>query len=254
MSGRIIVTPFNSQNLLEEKVDLLDELITGFNLAPHQLISIILKDDAKANISLENAFWGFAPSWTKPEDFKKTNFSISLEQTKSSDYKSLVRTVKKDGKKIPIEHFQKPCLVPVTGFLKWKDLATRDSSDTKGVKAKYPKSKKIVFAIRKEANFMFFLAGIWTRYIYDIDFSFQNSFALVNTKATGALSEISPRMPIILDKNSGLEWLKTKDLKNFKASSQTLEFYQVANKINSPENNFKELLTPTSSRFKAQIQ
>lgn len=251
MSGRIIVTPFNSQNLLEEKVDLLDNLVTGFNLAPHQLISIILKDDAKANMSLENAFWGFAPSWTKTENFKNTNFSISLEQTKASDYESLVRIVKKDGKKIPIKHFQKPCLVPVTGFLKWKNLV---DSDAKITKAKYPKAKKLVFAIRKEANFMFFLAGIWTRYIYDIDLSFQNSFALVNVKATGALSEISPRMPIILDKKSGLDWLKTKDLKNFKAPSQTVEFYQVTSIINSPKENFKELLTPIGHRFKAQTQ
>lgn len=249
MSGRIIVTPFNMQNLLSEKVDLIDNLKTGFNLAPYQMISIILKDEDKQNFSLENAFWGFSPSWVKLEDLQKTNFSISIENIKPADYTSLVRKVKKNGKQVPIIHFQKPCLIPVTGFFKWKNsqIKTLASKDKK-----YTKSEKIVFAIRKEANFMFYLAGIWTRYIYELDFSFQNSFALVNTKSNGALSQISERMPIILDKDSGLEWMQTNDLQNFKPTSQDVEFYQVSNLINSSKNNYKELLEPVGIRFKTE--
>lgn len=268
MTGRIIVTPFNTQDILEEKVDLLNNLITGFNLAPHQLISIILQDERKENFSLENAFWGFSPSWTNPQDFAKTNFSVAIENIKPASYETLVRTVKKNGKKIPIKHFQKPCLVPVTGFFKWQKLENQTLQNQAMTKQKSEKNLtktenthkltkdsnfgKQIFAIRKESNFMFYLAGIWTSYIHEIDFSCQNSFTLVNTKVNGALEQISQRMPLILDKNSGLEWLKTEELNCFKAPKQELEIYKVSKLVNSPQNNSKEILEPISARFRIE--
>lgn len=256
MSGRLIITPFNTQNLLDEKVEVIDALKTGFNLPPYQILSIIIKDEEKSSFSLEDAFWGFSPSWTEAQNFNKTNFSISMQKIKDADYKSFVRQIKKDGKKTSIYHFQKPCLIPVTGFLKWSltgENKTKEQKSTRTNSKNFNKEKKLVFAIRKESNLMFYLAGIWTRYIFDIDFSFQNSFALVNKQISGVASQISSSMPLVLDKQSGLEWLKTKDLKNFKPPSAKMQIYQVSNLINSPKNNKKEILEAIGERFEIEF-
>lgn len=75
------------------------------------------------------------------------------------------------------------CLVPTTGFYEWKKVGSR----------------KTPHFIRVKYENYFALAGLWDHW-KDPKGEEIKSFTIITTKANDVLSEIHPRMPVILRK------------------------------------------------------
>jgi len=127
------------------------------------------------------------------------------------------------------------CIVPASAFYEWRQT----------------KEGKQPYAIRMRDDGLFGMAGLhdhWEKDGEEID-----SFSIVVTDANALISNIHDRMPVILREEDYDRWLDT-ELQDIKAVSkllvpfddQKIHYYPVSRDVNSPGNNYPELLTAIS--------
>lgn len=220
MSGRLIVTPYNVEQELGQTIVEMNSLRTGFNLAPTNTLSILRWQDK--HITQDDAFWSFTPSWMKQLD--------------EAPY--LLRSEKLASSPMYQESFKKQrCLLIVTGYYVWVTLS----------RGKHP------FAIRRQHNRPFFLAGLWTRYPVAPGRAY-DSFGLISVEADPWLARLTPRVPLKLSATNALEWLnpKTPEKRLFELVDQKddeLEAYPVSQLVNDPANQSSLVTSPISARL-----
>jgi putative SOS response-associated peptidase YedK len=124
------------------------------------------------------------------------------------------------------------CLVPATAFYEWKTLDT---------KTKQP------YAIGLTNADMFAFAGLWDAW-KDEQANWLQSFSIVTTEANELMSQIYPRMPVILHARDYDRWLDREVtdqppvdlLRPFE--SESMEMHRANSKVGNVRNNGPEML------------
>jgi len=219
MSGRLIISPYNIELEAGQPVELMSDIVTGFNLAPCRQLSILRQRTHK--LTLDQAFWSFTPSWMKQLD--------------QAPY--IIRSDKLSSSPMFKESWQKRrCLLPVTGYYIWVQMTRR----------------KQAFAIRREHNRPFFLAGIWTRYPVTAN-RYYDTFGLISTPAGSWLGKLTPRTPLAINHSDIDSWLQASTPESqlerlLTPDSVALECYPVSNLVNDPANQTSQVASPIAER------
>lgn len=160
--------------------------------------------------------WGLVPSWAKDPAIgnKMINARVETVDEKPSYRASFKR---------------KRCIIPASGFFEWH-TQTREPY--------YFSPKDMVFSF----------AGLWDKWASP-DGSELLSCTIITTEANRTLQPIHNRMPVILDREALDTWLSdTSDTPLLKSLlvpyDGKLEAWPVSKKVNSPANNFAEILEP----------
>ena len=194
------------------------EISPRYNIAPTQEVPIVVNENGNKVVMMR---FGLIPSWTKE---KKTKYSLINARAETVAKKPMFRRLLGKHR----------CLVPTTGFYEWKKVGSR----------------KVPYFIRLKDEKYFALAGLWEHW-KDPKREEIRSFTIVTTKANDVLSEIHPRMPVILRKEDEGLWLSDQVLSNKELErlfrpfpSGLMASYPVSSSVNSVKNDTEELITP----------
>lgn len=196
------------------------EMDENFNVAPSQIMPVIVDDNGKNKI--EEMRWGLVPFWSKTPTVKFSSINARGETVASS---SVYRE--------PFKRHR--CLIPATGFYEWKKLS----------------DSKIPYLIRVKSEEIFSLAGLFDIW-KDVEGKEFPSYTIITTRPNKIMEDIHNRMPVILPKDEEQIWLDPKatptELENLLIpySDKDMEAYTVSTAVNSPRNNNPELLKPFS--------
>jgi putative SOS response-associated peptidase YedK len=165
--------------------------------------------------------FGLIPSWSKE---KKTRYSLINARAETVAEKPMFRRLLGKHR----------CLVPTTGFYEWKKIGSR----------------KVPYFIRLKDEKYFALAGLWDHWKGPKGEEIR-SFTIITTKANDVLSEIHPRMPVILRKEDEGLWLSDQVLSDSDLERLFQPFpsglmisYPVSSSVNSVKNDTEELVAP----------
>lgn len=158
-----------------------------YNAQPTNLLPIITSADPD---ELSYFHWGINPSFTKSKGVSHKLLFAPVEEIASKA--SQRRSIK-----------QQRCIIPADSFYDWKDVGKRE---------------QIPYRFYLQNNSLFSIAGIWD--VFETDEGEQvNTFMMITTKANPDVSDISSRMPAILNDDLLLEWLN-----NSNTSESILEY------------------------------
>jgi putative SOS response-associated peptidase YedK len=194
------------------------EISPRYNIAPTQEVPIIVNEEGNRVVMMR---FGLIPSWSKE---KKTRYSLINARAETVAKKPMFRRLLGKHR----------CLVPTTGFYEWKKIG----------------SSKSPYFIRLKDEKYFALAGLWDHW-KDPKGEEIRSFTIITTKANDLLSEIHPRMPVILRKEDEKLWLNDRILTDKELEglfrpfpSGLMASYPVSSSVNSVKNDRKELVAP----------
>ena len=218
MPGRLIVTPFNTDTLLDEPLVVRQPLITSYNLPPRGFVSVIRQ--GVVDIELCEGYWGYSPQWLKV--LENSPYSARVE---SLNEKAMFKDALKSR-----------CLIPVSGYYEWQQ---------------YTRHKR-PFAIRRSENRTFLLAGIMTRYATS-EATGYDTFALLTLPSNQMIGNISERMPVVIAKEAAADWLTPEsDPQPYLQvpDNDYLDYYPVAPLVNNPVNRSRMVAEPSGHRFR----
>ena len=194
------------------------KLVPRFNIAPSQLVPIVISGSENKAIMMK---WGLVPFWAK--DPKIGNRMINA-RAETVSTKPAFRTSFK----------RKRCLVPTTGFYEWKRA----------------KAGKIPHYIHMKDDSYFAFAGLYDRWKTP-EGGDLFTFTIVTTEANALMAKIHNRMPVILDASDEELWISKEPLSEADSqrilvpySSRGLEAYEVSKAVNSPVNDSEGLIEP----------
>lgn len=216
MCGRYGFTIKDDKEILNRfEIESLDfELKSNYNVAPTQEMPIVERHSPN---SLKLRKWGIFPS------FMNGGMLINAQSEKLA--------TSGVWKKAFLEN---RCIVPASFFYEWKKL-----SDGKQPYLIKPKNQKL-----------FGFAGIIVKY-HDKEKKEKEGYIIITTTPNSLMEEIHNRMPVILRKEDEEDWLNPDNAETDKLLSlltpypaNNMEAYPVSTLVNSPKNNFPELLKP----------
>jgi len=162
-----------------------------------------------------------SPSWSKE---KKTRYSLINARAETVAKKPMFRRLLGKHR----------CLVPTTGFYEWKKIGNRKSP----------------YFIRLKDEKYFALAGLWDHW-KDPKGEEIRSFTIITTKANDVLSEIHPRMPVILRREDEGLWMSDQVLTGKELErlfrpfpSGLMTSYPVSSSVDSVKNDREDLIAP----------
>lgn len=225
MCGRYGFVP--TDNFLEKyHIDL--PLFPKYNAAPGNLMPVIVNEDGK-NI-VKTMKWGLIPFWAK-------------------DPKIGYRTINARAEDIDIKpSFRKPfksqrCLVPASGFYEWQ---------------KTDADKSIPYYIHLKSEPVFSFAGLFDIW-KDVEGYPINTFTIITTTPNDLVIPIHDRMPVILPEKKEELWSDNtiSDTKKILSllkpyQAKEMERYQVSTLVNSPQNDYADLIKKVSGEVVQQ--
>jgi putative SOS response-associated peptidase YedK len=155
--------------------DSLPDCNTGWNIAPGQQISAVIRQ--KGQNIIESFLWGLIPSWAK--DPSIGNKLINARAESIHERPSFRDAFKK-----------KRCLIIVDGFYEWKKEGKR----------------KIPLYFYLKSGKPFGLAGLHESWMSP-DRKQINTCTIITTQANSLISPIHDRMPVIIPKAQEKIWL-----------------------------------------------
>ncbi|MAX20524.1 MAG: hypothetical protein CL709_11940 [Chloroflexi bacterium] len=198
--------------------------VPSFNIAPTQEVLTVTNDGSENRPELMR--WGLVPSWAK--DPKIGNRMINARSETLAEKPSFRTAFKR-----------RRCLIPADGFYEWK----REG------KAKKP------MLITANPGGLFAFAGLWETWKQPDD-SWLLTCAIITTSANEFMKSIHDRMPVILPRESEASWLDPEEQDTAMLSelllpydSDRMEAYEVSTLVNSPRNNFPEVIEPVATLF-----
>ena len=225
MCGRFTLTA--DQDSFEDRFSLTGfdlGWVPSFNIAPTQEVLTVTNDGSENRPELMR--WGLVPSWTK--DPKIGNRMINARSETLTEKPSFRTAFKR-----------RRCLIPADGFYEWK----REG------KAKKP------MLITANPGGLFAFAGLWETWKQP-DGSWLLTCAIITTSANEFMTSIHDRMPVILPRESEASWLDPEEQDTTMLSelllpydSDRMEAYEVSTLVNSPRNNFPEVIEPVATLF-----
>lgn len=188
-----------------------------YNASPTQQLPVISNRDSE---KLSFFRWGLIPFWAKdPAIGNKMINARSETLSEKPSFKNLLKS--------------KRCLVLSDGFYEWQKTA----------------EKKIPQCIRLKDNELFAYAGLWDQW-KDAEGKIVQTFTIITCEPNQLMSPIHNRMPVILRKEDEKLWLddnfKSEDAKRILSPYHTelMHSYEVSKLVNSPGNNFEEIILP----------
>ena len=194
-------------------------LTASYNITPSQAV-LVARLNQQQQRELAALRWGLVPGWSKGPDNRYSMINARAETVAS---KPAYRNAFK----------RRRCLFAVDGFYEWK---RQDN-------AKQP------YYIHMAGDEPFAMAGLW-EYWQGADGSVIESCAVITTTPNELMADIHDRMPVILAPDDYATWLdhnQTPDqlLKPYPA--ELMDAYPISTAVNSPKNNYAELLTPLAA-------
>ena len=197
------------------------ELFGRYNLAPSQLVPIIIAPDGRRR--LLPARWGFRPLWAHYGKIAPTHVRAELVVTRQV-FRDTLRFTR--------------CLVPADGFYEWKSIP--------GQRRKQP------YYFRLKGGTFFTFAGLYTPPHPEEDIP--ATFAIITSTANEMAAPVHRRMPVILDPSDERRWLNpffvtpTDVLRCLlPLPAQRMEAYRVSTLASSPQNERSQLMQPVST-------
>lgn len=225
MCGRFTLTA--DQDSFEDRFSLTGfdlGWVPSFNIAPTQEVLTVTNDGSENRPELMR--WGLVPSWAK--DPKIGNRMINARSETLTEKPSFRTAFKR-----------RRCLIPADGFYEWK----REG------KAKKP------MLITANPGGLFAFAGLWETWKQP-DGSWLLTCAIITTSANEFMTSIHGRMPVILPREFEASWLDPEEQDTAMLSelllpydSDRMEGYEVSTLVNSPRNNFPEVIEPVATLF-----
>lgn len=219
MCGRF--AQFSPVSLLKEAFDIRVvkcDPVQSYNVAPLQDVLAVVYSGERI---LTKFFWGILPRIGKKEIKPPLLINARFE------------TVAEKPSFREAYRFRR-CLIPADGFYEWKKAGTQ----------------KEPWFFKVQSNLPFAFAGIWEKMI-EKEEPIRCTFAIITTEATGPLSEIHNRMPVILNKKVYGNWLNPdeNDPKSLKEIIQEgaisgINGYPISRRINSVSNNGPSCIAP----------
>jgi putative SOS response-associated peptidase YedK len=196
-----------------------DYFEADYNITPGSLRLIVMQEQGERQ--LEQAQWGLIPSEADEERAGREHFAFPTEEVS-------------ENKKYAESFEKRRCLVPASGFYKWKTT----------------KKRQTPFYIRLLSNRLTSFAGIYSvwesssgRNVY--------SFSILTTEANTLVEPVDDRMPVLLKPVQFEQWLADGAV-NDKMRNELLQPYpltdmavnRVSEEINDINNNGPELIQP----------
>ena len=204
-SGKEFATVFDA------KLDV-EELAPNHNVAPTTLVYVLRREHT--GLHLGAMTWGLVPSWSIDNSRAASMINARSETlTEKPSFRNLLS--------------QHRCVLPIKGFYEWKNLP----SETK-------KLKKQAFYIARADNEVMTVAGLWTSWKQP-DGSVLQTCTIITTDANQKLVEIHHRMPVILERESVMMWLrdsKTAPIEILVAASDDVVTFEPTDRLNSASN------------------
>lgn len=204
------------------KIDLnnLDRYEPRYNIAPTQEIPTVIWQNGKR--VAQNMRWGLVPSWAKVPGVgnKMVNARAETLDVKPAYRKALLH---------------RRCLVPADGFYEWM----------KEGKKKQP----LRFVLSNNKPFAF--AGLWDNWVSPEGKSII-SCTVITTDPNEVVKTVHDRMPVILTEEDQCNWLNPdynpEHLKTMLVPyGGKMKAYPVSDLVNSPKNDFPEVLSGSSA-------
>ena len=192
-----------------------------YNVAPTTHQPIIRQSKETGERELILARWGLVPFFTK--DLKEIKGLATINARAETIATS--RTWREPMKK-------RRCLIPVNAFYEWP---------------KEGKPPKQPYAFELSNGNMFAFAGIWDAW-KDGEGHWLQSYAIVTTEANELMSQIHPRMPVILHSRDYGRWLDREETEQLPLDllrpfeSEAMEMHKADPRVNNVRNNGPELL------------
>lgn len=189
------------------------ELNNSYNVAPTQEMPVVERHSPN---SVHLRKWGIQPAWSKM-------FLINAQSEKLAT-SSLWKKAFMESR----------CIIPASFFYEWK----------KDADGKQP------YLIKLKKQNLFGLAGILVRY-HDDKKKEHEGYIIITTTPNSLMEKIHNRMPAILRKEDEDEWLNPDNVEPEKLlklinpfPASEMEAYQISSLVNSPKNNFPEIIKP----------
>jgi len=192
------------------------ELGPSYNIAPTQDVAVIIEDGTSKLTAMR---WGLIPFWAK-------NISIGSKLINARG-----ETVD-EKPSFKYSFHKRRCLIIANGFYEWRKRG----------------SNKFPYFIHLKDKKPFCFAGIYDNW-KSPDGEKITSCSIITIDATKNLKNIHPRMPVILPRENFALWFKNNDTNTLKQllvpyQEHELDFYEVSTDVNSPANNYPELIEP----------
>jgi putative SOS response-associated peptidase YedK len=218
MCGRfVIATPlvsiFEYFDIHDPRLDVQDDRGPRYNVAPSTSI-YIARDTGDARI-LEEANWGFIPSWAKSLTDGPRPINARAETVESS---RLFRRA----------YEQRRCLIPADGYYEWQARSGR---------------RKQPYYIHRADGQMIAFGGIWETW-HEGDEDEIRSAAILTTPASEPMQALHDRMPLVLEQDTWEEWLLGDDPHDLlrPAADDTLAWYAVDPAVGNTRNEGAHLI------------
>lgn len=196
----------------------------AFNVAPTTIVPIIMRD-AGATLVLAAARWGLIPHWWKKETPPTLTFNArSEEAAQKPTWRQSLRTMR--------------CLMPARGWYEWNE--SEPVRNDSGRKVNQP------YFVYSPGTDVIAFAGLWSMWERPGTAPLV-SCALLSKEAAPRIAHIHHRMPVVLKPEQYDAWLdpatSASDVAELIATAKVdFEGYRVSTKVNSPRNDFPELL------------
>ena len=191
----------------------------SWNVAPTDDVLVVMERDHQQRLG--SMAWGLIPHWAKDTKSIHINARIETVSTAPMFRDSLAR---------------KRCLIPADGFYEWEA----------------PEQGRTPHWIYRADGHPMVFAGIWASRLDQATDVWRRTCSIITTEATGVVSEIHDRMPVIVPRAAWRSWID-RDLTDGEAALSTLSpidpdeimEHQVSSKVNSVRNNSPDLRDPS---------
>ncbi|MEK4523508.1 SOS response-associated peptidase [Psychrobacillus sp. FSL W7-1457] len=194
-----------------------EDYYPNYNIAPSQSVVAIINDGTSNRMG--QLRWGLIPSWAKDE---KIGYKMINARSETVDEKPSYRNA----------FTQRRCIIPMNSFYEWT----------------VNEKEKVPMLIKMKNNELFGVAGIWETWKRDNEETV-HSCTILTTEANSLVKTIHDRMPVILPPEKFGNWLdpNLRDKDRLKAmlnpyESNLMQAYPVSKEVNTPKNNYAELL------------
>lgn len=201
-----------------------EEVMRRYNVAPSQSIPVILTDDGPRLTMLK---WGLVPFWAK--DPKIGNKMINARAESVAEKPSYREAFKR-----------RRCLIPADGFYEWRTLP--------GTKTKTP----VYFKMKSGKPFAF--GGLWETNKKCGDEL--RTCTIITTTPNDLVANAHNRMPVIIPQDAYEYWIDSaekdpKDLVDLLVPYpvEEMEAYEVSRVVNSPANDVEECIEKQGDLF-----
>jgi putative SOS response-associated peptidase YedK len=216
MCGRFTFQPTEAFYRRFHIVNRLDGLVARYNIAPSQLVPVIISQGANQVVLMR---WGLIPQWAKEE---KTAYKMINARVETLAQRPAFRGLLAANR----------CLVPANGFFEWK-------AEPRG---------KSPFYIHPKSNQFFAFAGLYDVWIRP-DGEALRTFTIITKDADEFMAHLHNRMPVILERDLEDAWLdpeitSAREVLDIleRSAGVSLDAYPVSRMVNKPSVDSKALI------------